>query len=239
MEARFEHPMATKSPQALLDILASPSPPDETRQHADGYYVHLTSQSEKSRLIVLEQILYAPGHSDIMRIYAMDQLAQSDAPRCAHALERYLPQFEAWPVLKHACELAVKLGDLHLTDALVRSLDRPAKINARPDRPEAHALALLAGKPMNVVLMQTLTDSQDKATRIAALDLLRELQDPHDLFPKLLATTGNDPLLVDVRWSIQNFDYVPKGSNEVLWLREHTRINMLKSLNMPPTPIGS
>ena len=43
------------------------------------------------RLDVLEQLLYAPGHSDAGGIYALDQLADANAASAGHALGGTLP----------------------------------------------------------------------------------------------------------------------------------------------------
>jgi len=168
----------------------------------------------------LEQLLVLPGPSDEARMAALDQLFASDPPRCIQALATALPQMESWPVLEHACTLAVRLADRRLSGPLTLSLARPATSYGRRQRPEALALEHLCGQPLEDALLQVLRAATGNATRTAALDMLRELQPPGTLAKELLALPESNPFLDDVRWAIGHFDYIPQGSNEALWLRQ-------------------
>jgi hypothetical protein len=208
------------SPDTLVSVLADPSPSDETRQQADARLVVQTSKTNPARLTILARIFYAPGHSDVMRMYAMDQLADADRGRCIDALAFALPRMESWPVLTHACELAVTLHDPKLLNALVCSLDRPATRYARRDRPEAKAIVKLSGHALDVTLLAALSGTHDRAVKIAALDVLREVEEPQTLRKSLQTIPPGDPFVDDLRWSIATFDYIPRGPNEVLWMHQ-------------------
>src|SRR5690242_11992334 len=65
----------------LVSVLASTTTPDDSRKAADKQLVALKGKTDETRLSILEQIIFAPGHSDAMRQFAMDQLADADAAR--------------------------------------------------------------------------------------------------------------------------------------------------------------
>jgi hypothetical protein len=208
---------AAADPDTLLAILAGTSNPEPSRRAADARLVSLKGKTDPARLAVLEQLLYAHGHSDAMRIYAMDQLADADPARAGNLLQLYFPRFEG-QVLDHACELAIRLGDPRLTDALIRSLARAAD---HPDkRPEWHALEKLSGKSTVEVLYTAVEKSPIPSVRIAALDILQ----PYTIHEKMIAWikgipgSGPDGWLGDIKWWAAKFDALPHGPDENTWV---------------------
>ncbi len=154
-----------------------------------------------------------------MRIYAMDQLVLADKKRCVAALAFALPRMESWPVLQHACDVTVKLHDFSLLNVLVCSLDRPATTFTPRDRPEAKAITQLSGRPLDALLLDALSGPQELAVKIAALDLLCQLEDSSHLQKRLRSLPPGDSFLDDIRWSIELFNFVPMGTNQVSWMR--------------------
>src|SRR5690349_1166388 len=73
--AEFGVPITSRDPQILQSLLLSTSTPEDSRKSADRLLVEAQGEKSAVRLDALEQILYAPGQSDAMRIYAMDQLS--------------------------------------------------------------------------------------------------------------------------------------------------------------------
>ncbi|HUO08832.1 MAG TPA: hypothetical protein VM008_11065 [Phycisphaerae bacterium] len=217
------HPgQLARNPDTLLAILASTSTPDESRQHADALLVRQSGKGDPARLAVLEQLLYAPGHSDAMRIYAMDQLADASPARAGHALELYLPRFEG-PVLDHGCQLAVTLGDARLIAPLARSLAQTVKVRGQaPEelraRPEWAAIQKLAGKDPAEAMYDLINSSTDQSARIAALDVLHVLQSPDAIAARLGKMERHDPWLDDLRWYLGLFNTPPVGATESLWM---------------------
>ena len=195
-------PVLNRDPAGLLSILASTSTPDDSRQHADKLLVEQKGKTDPARLDVLEQLLYAPGHSDAMRIYALDQLADANPARAGHALELYLPRFKG-PVLDHACQLVVTLGDARLIAPLTRSLARIAHPRSQPpmqtlndytSRPEWPAIEKLAGKPPGDAFFDLIDSANDQSVRIAALDVLQAItarETIADSAPSIATTPGS------------------------------------------------
>ena len=214
----------------LIALLANSATPEESRQAADAKLVQLVGPADPTRLAVLEQIVWGPGHTATMRIYALNQIAAADPTRAGRVLMHHLPRMDDWPVLERACALSVELGDLRLVDPLVRSLDRPAKKHPRPERPEVAVIEKLTNQKIAPALRQRLFESRDQSVRIAALDLLSELAGP-DTVKKLLrekdwinleaqSPGGNGTLLADLRWWLDRFDTIPVGGQEVEWVKE-------------------
>ncbi|MGN6367934.1 MAG: hypothetical protein ACTHN5_06700 [Phycisphaerae bacterium] len=215
----------SRDPAQLLSILASASNPDDSRQHADKLLIEQKGKTDPARLDVLEQLLYAPGHSEAMRIYALDQLADANPARAGHALDLYLPRFEG-PVLDHACQLAAALGDARLTAPLTRSLARiarPAYQKQPPDefhhRPEWSAIQKLAGKEPPDAFYDLIADATNPDVRIAALDILQALQPPETIAGAINKMDRHDPWLDDLRWYLALFNTPPVGANENAWMR--------------------
>ncbi|HVS71298.1 MAG TPA: hypothetical protein VHQ47_08595 [Phycisphaerae bacterium] len=216
----------SRNPDVLLALLASPSTPDASRQAADQRLAAATSKTNPARLAVLEQILYAPGHSDAMREYALDQLAAADPARCANALILYLPRMTG-DVLAHACAAAKALGDPRLLDPLARSLARmsgpPREPGNANDRPELPAITALSGKPAVDALYDLLATSTDTSVQIAALDSLEVLL-PADQVVKRVAQLqpGQDAsaaFVTDEQWWASAFGTLPLGENECRWVQ--------------------
>lgn len=203
----------------LIGILADPSTPDATRIHADTKLKAAGKTHNADRLLVLEQIVYAPGNDAAMRIYALDQLEKDDRGRAVKTLARYLPQMNNWRVLQHACAMAGRLKDPRLIDALARSLDRQAKTLALPSRPEAVALPKITGKPLVPSLASVLLHGRDTGARIAALDVIRKLRGPAYLRALIGKSRHGGVLMVDLRWWNRRFHAVPAGKTEVMWIQ--------------------
>ena len=220
-------PALNRDPAELLSILASTSTPDDSRQHADKLLVEQKTKTDPARLDVLEQLLYAPGHSDAMRIYALDQLANANPAAAGHALELYLPRFKG-PVLDHACRLAVTLGDARLVAPLTRSLARIAHPHSQPpmqtldnytSRPEWPAIEKLAGKEPGDAFFDLLGGDNDQSVRIAALDILQAITSRDAIAARLATIDRHDPWLDDLRWYINLFNTPPVGPTENSWMQ--------------------
>ncbi len=206
---------AGRSSLAFLAILASPDTPDASRQAADARLLQNLPKTDPARLAILEQLLYAPGHSDAMRIYAIDQLAAADPARCANALLLYLPRMEG-DVLQHACNTAIALGDPRLLDALTRSLARAAKPLERPELP---ALQALSGKPPIDALLNILATSRNTSTQTAALTSLEALLPAAQLLPRIAALSADEnAFLGSIQWWVGAFGTLPAGDNECRWV---------------------
>ena len=220
-------PALNRDPAVLLSILASTSTPDDSRQRADKLLVEQKFKTDPARLDVLEQLLYAPGHSDAMRIYALDQLADANPARAGHALELYLPRFEG-PVLDHACQLAVTLGDARLIAPLTRSLARRAPPRSQPpmqtlddytSRPEWPASEKLAGQKPGDAVCALRDSATDPSVRIAALDILQAITSRDAIAARLATIDRHDPWLDDLRWYMNLFNTPPVGPTENGWMQ--------------------
>jgi hypothetical protein len=223
----------TRDPAILISLLASTTTPETSRKSADALLVEARGKTDPTRLGILEQLLYAPGHSDAMRVYALEQLADADPARAGRALTLYLPRFEG-PVLRRACDLAVQLGDDRAIDPLVRSLERAldagrgveggdrdraafaARLKARP---EWSALEKLANRPVEETLYTRLAAATDRSVRTAALDLLPALQPPPQVKDRLTGMSARDPWFNDLQWWIASFDALPMGEHEMAWVQ--------------------
>jgi hypothetical protein len=212
----FDPTVRTRDPGVLVSLLVSTTTPEASRKSADALLVELKGKEDPTRLGVLEQMLYAPGHSDAMRIYALDQLA--DAGRLGRPLVLHLPRMEG-AVLAHACELAVKEGNEAAVDPLVRSMERGlADGGDLKARPEWRAIEQLGGRAVEETLYNRLAGATDRSVRTAALDLLPSVQPPEQVKERLKAMGGGDTWLSDLQWWVRSFDGLPFGENETSWV---------------------
>lgn len=212
----FHNDIKTRDPQILLSLIASTTTPDDSRLQADKIYKDTADPKSDARLAVLEQMLFAPGHSETMRIYAIDQLAAADPNRCARAFINYLPRLEenaSRDVLEHACNVAVKLQDLRLLAPLARSASNAYERNnlwhdpyelarvrdesqrarlsdlrvTQLDRPEISAILQLSNKYLAETMFDLAASSREQSVRIAAINIAFPL--PGSRFPPPHLTT--------------------------------------------------
>jgi|GEM_PF-2951208 len=248
----FHNDIKTRDPQILLSLIASTTTPDDSRLQADKIYKEIADPKSDARLAVLEQMFFAPGHSDAMRIHAIDELAAADPNRCARAFINYLPRLEenaGLDVLKHACTIAIKLQDPRLLAPLARSASNAVEnTNAWSNRaalrelPELDALAQLADRPLADALLHVISTSREGAPRIAAFNLLQidhpalprtwsdrtqRVQDLSDLFQKRIPY---DVFCNNLRTYFGLFKDLPKGETEHAWVR-----TVLSSENLAST----
>ena len=212
----------------LLALLASTSTPEESRKGADRALVARKSKTDAARLAVLEQMLYAPRHSDAMRIYAMDQLAEADPARAGAALKLYLPRMEPGDVLVHACGVCAALGDERLIEALARSMDRAVgnpnlsaeKLRARAEWDAIEKLSGGGGDGKAAVesLYRLVERGEDRSARIASLDVLGIVDGREEVAGRLQKMTREDGWLRDVRWWVAMFGVAPVGETESVWM---------------------
>jgi hypothetical protein len=220
----FNPAVSSRDPAILVSLLVSTTTPEASRKSADALLVEVKGKTDPTRLGVLEQILYAPGHSDAMRVYALDQLAAADPARAGRALLLYLPRFDG-AVLAHAAALAEQLGDPRLLDPLVRSLAAamggqiPDDRGGWNDRPEWAAIAKLSGKDALAACADLVAAPGPRATRVAALDLLAARTSAADCLRRLApARAAADRWLADVCWWMETFATCPLGPNESAWI---------------------
>lgn len=180
-------------------------------------------EARDARLAVLEQILYATGHSDAMRMYATDQLAKTDPARAAKSLALYLPRMDSDAVIAHGCDVATQLGDPRMVDPLIRSYDkyRRDNPNAAQKAPQIKPIESLTGKPIREALADRVLHSRDTSVRVAAMDSLSALQGA-DAVRALLSEDRPtvDAFLTDLRWYVTIFDQIPTGTQETAWARQ-------------------
>jgi hypothetical protein len=233
----FDPTVRTRDPGTLISLLASTSTPEASRRSADGLLVEAQGKTDPARLGVLEQILYAPGHSDAMRIYALDQLAAADAGRAGRALMLHLPRLAGegdagGGVLAHACAVAVELGDERVIDALVRSLERGlgtegaggqggrgggAGLQARPEWGALEKLG--GGRPVVEILYGRLADATDRSARTAALAILTAVLGAEPVKARVKGLGARDAWLADLQWWVSTFDALPRGETEMGWVQ--------------------
>lgn len=233
----FDPTVRTRDPGMLISLLVSTTTPEASRKSADSLLMEAQGKTDPARLGVLEQILYAPGHSDAMRIYALDQLAAADAGRAGRALMLHLPKLagEENAVLAHGCAVAVRLGDERVIDALVRSLERGlgmeggeregAELKARP---EWGALEKLGGggsgvggggRPVVEILYERLAGATDRSARTAALAILPAVEGVEPVKTRVLGLGSRDTWLTDLQWWVATFDALPRGETEIGWVQ--------------------
>jgi hypothetical protein len=214
-----------ESTDSLLAVLISLAAPEDSRMAADAKLA-ARPEARDARLAVLEQILYAAGHSDAMRIYAMDQLAGADPARAAKSLALYLPRMDGDAAITHGCQVATRLGDPRMVDPLVRSYDRYRRDQAGGLRNAPHLTPIesLTGKAMTPALADRVLRSRDTSARVAAMDSLAALQGT-DAARALLSEDrpDADAFLTDLRWYVTTFDHVPTGAQETAWARQLRR----------------
>jgi hypothetical protein len=215
------------NPAGLLALLASPTTPAASRQSADRLLVAQKGPREPARLAVLEQIVYAPGHAAGMRMYAMDALAEADPARAGEVLLLYLPQLQnsgpEWNgVLTHACELCVRLGDDRVVESLIRSMHRLDIDTTTPEawrnRPEWKAIESLGACSVPETLYHVIEHSRDRDARIAALDIVQRIDGPAATIARLSHMQGEDGWLTDLHWWLNQFQTLPTGTDESLWI---------------------
>jgi hypothetical protein len=216
-----------RNPAELLAILASGTTPTDSRESADRLLVEEKGAREPARLAVLEQIIYAPGHSAEMRIYAMDALAEADPVRAGQVLLLYLPQLQEggaeWTgVLDHACALCVRLGDDRVIESLIRSMRRVEVEGATAatwrGRPEWGAIEALGGRPGAEVMYRVIAQSRDRSARIAALDIVQTIDGAAATMERVRQMTGEDEWMTDLRWWLGEFETLPVGESESIWM---------------------
>jgi hypothetical protein len=214
-----------QNPAELLALLASPTTPAASRKSADHLFVEEKGAREPARLAVLEQIFYAPDHAANMRIYAIDALVQADPVRAGQALILYLPQLKnegpEWEgVLAHACAICVQLGDDRAVESLIRSMRRVdvATEATWHARPEWGAIETLGGRPVPETLYLVVGQSRDRSARVAALDILQQIEPSNAIIQRIDGMSGDDLWLTDLRWWLGEFDTLPTGEVESIWI---------------------
>ncbi len=211
--------------QGLVALLADTGSSDAIRMQADATLKRDGKTHARDRLVVLKQLLYAPGNDAKMRIYAMNQLVAANKTLAGRALMRYLPDFNNRRVLQRACALAGELKDPRLIAPLIKSLDRPAKTMTLRARPEAVVLPKLSGMSLGKTLANMLQHGRHPNARIAALDVLCKLKGASAVRRLILSSRAGSVFLTDLRWWVRKFREVPRGPTEIMWVQH---LHMLK-----------
>ncbi len=207
----------------IADVLAAKmvnlAEPEENRLAADATLAAIPN-AHTTRLSALERILTESGHSDDMRIYAADHLAQADPPRAVILFSRVLPRTESDAVIAEICRLAATLRDVRLIDPLIRNYQKTHTLDTAAS-PQAAAIESLTGKSFADSLADRIIDSQDTAARVAAISILTDLRG-NDKVCQLLTEPRQkeDAFLSDLRWYVTLFNTAPIGAQEVAWARQ-------------------
>ncbi len=217
----FDPTVRSRDPAILESLLASTATPEQVRTNADRRLVEVKGARDEGRLGVLDEIVAGKENSDVMRIYALDQLATADAERAVHGLSLGLPGFEG-ELLADGCDWAMRLKDKQLIDALVRSMERglelPRDEGALRGRPEWRALEKLGEGDVKETLYGKVEHSEDPGLRVAALDLLEAIEPEAAIKERLLKMDHGDAWLEDLRWWVDAFDALPTGAMEMEWI---------------------
>ncbi|MAJ46173.1 MAG: hypothetical protein CMJ57_02460 [Planctomycetaceae bacterium] len=176
----------------------------------------------------LTRIVLSPKYLESTRKAAFSRLLRHDPDQLDEALSTSLSRIEP---ADYRAWIITRLGELdrkQLTKAIIRSWAMPtAYWNRDQRRAEPEALALMYGgqDKVPVALLDTLLNASPTIERnlrarcwelmvtTGQTDLLIELINDDEL-------TGSDPLLLDMRRSVNELGVVPKNKEEILWIRE-------------------
>ena len=214
---------APRDPYATLgNTRASPS------SQIDAFS-RLDSPSPSPRYLnELQRITLSPNYLESVRKAAFNRLANYDPTKLDEALATSLSRlqpadFRSW-IIKRVGELDRRA----LTKAVIRSWAMPTSYWERDqERPEPVALARMYGgdEKVTVVLLDTLLKSSpivERNLRARCWELIVDLGKT-ELLVQLVndpQLTGNDPLLLDMRSSINELGVLPRNKEEILWIRE-------------------
>ena len=200
------------SPSAQLDAMSRLDTPSPTPRYL----------SELSRIVL------SPNYLETTRKAAFNRLLRHDPNRLDEALATSLSRIQPADYRDWIITRVGELDRKQLTKAIIRSWAMPGSYwNRDQSRAEPEALARMYGgrDKVSVVLLDTLLNSSPTIERnlrarcwelvVASgqTELLINLINDDEL-------TGSDPLLLDMRASINELGVVPKNKEEILWIRE-------------------
>lgn len=218
-QKQYEDPVA---------VMASSKMPHE--RLAAAKQSELSHAKDPARITALNKMLWDFGHSDEERQYAIDQLLAYDATYYRQLISRRIVMIRNPQTIRYVCKLAADRKWVEFTPALVRSYARQVPAFDYENRPEVEALASLhPDTPIAQIVFDVFANDDDTVRvqeQVAAWELLCRLTDYAQLVAYLTAAPSTNPMVVDLKASVNDLHCLPsqrEGYLRLAWLRNPSR----------------
>lgn len=175
-----------------------------------------------ARIAALNELLWAKGHPDELRVYAIDQLVEVDEADLREKLKRRIVLIPEGRPIEHLFDVALERKWDNFTAPVVMRWAVPVKGVALEDRGEKAMIEKLnPGRDIVEVVFEVFSLPDEDIThvqRVAAWSLLNELTDRTTLIRYLNASPDVTALVVDLKACAADLHTLPRNREEVLWL---------------------
>jgi len=183
---------------------------------------HERFYDDPRRIEALNRIIWERGHSNQLRILAIDELLEYDEADFKAKAAKRMSLLAGWEPIEHIYDEAVKRGWRDFTPVVVRQYARPAAGIADRDRVERKVIeALNPGKSVEQVVFEVFADADDRVPvdqQVGAWALLCRLTPTEQLLRMIRRAPPRTPLVVDLQACVRDLHTYPHNREGVLWL---------------------